>query len=83
MLGSFDDYDDDGWQYYDIEVDCIAAATDKALLLSIDGSSYWCPRSLIDEGDTYESNSAEADFGVVKPQTLLIQDWWLEENHLI
>ena len=68
-----------------IFVDAIIAASEKAVLLEIEGEEFWCPRSLIVDGDELENeNSVEADFGDRGSNCeLWIKEFWCEENGLL
>jgi len=63
-----------------IFVDAIKAATEKAVLLEIEDDEYWCPRSLIEDGDEIHYDSG-SDF-VGTSCELYVAEFWCEENEL-
>lgn len=62
-------------------VDAIKGATAKAVLLEIEDEQYWCPRSLIQDGDDLSYDAAASDFGNTSCD-LYIVTWWLKDRGL-
>lgn len=51
----------------------ITKATDKAVLISVDGEDHWVPRSVCLDGDAL----------AVGDDDLIVADWWLEKEGLL
>ena len=51
----------------------IRKATDKAVLIVVDGEDHWVPRSVCLDGDSL----AEGD------EDLIVADWWLKKEGLL
>lgn len=49
--------------------------TDKALLVEIDGKSYWVPKSMISEDSEVYAPDDEG--------TLIVREWWAKQEGLI
>jgi hypothetical protein len=50
----------------------ITRATDKAVLVEIDGEQHWIPRSVCLEGDMLDVGDTD----------IIVADWWLEKEGL-
>lgn len=64
-----------GEDQVEFEVDCVEAESPQAILVDIEGTKVWVPKSVIhDDSEVYSKKSGEGG------GTLIVERWWAKKR---